>query len=294
FTAEEAATIRAFSMDAVERNEWSFSLGVSLRQISDLKLHAVSGGAGNYYNGSYDPTTGKIIVDDDGAQTTPTPGAPIFPGGSSFISLSSLDFQGSSEDASGNGIVLGLSKLLTEHDSGFYSLDFTLVTLFVDESFGLGDASKTDVFVGNGTNGDYTTPGGPIGGDDHPAALPGTAPGGFDIELSAFTFGLGASQHFVWDSGITLDFGAGPSLTIVSYDFEGPSISASGDLSSNSSSDVDFLFGLYAQANVGYEFNESWALVGGVRYDLIQEIEDDVADVDLSGLSFQIKAIYSF
>ena len=295
-TAEEAAAIKEFSMDQVEAKEWSFSLGMTFRQISDIKLHAVSGGAGNYYNGSYDPLTGVLEVDDDSAQTTPTSGAPVFDPGSVFASLSSLDFQGSGEDASGNGIVLGISHLLSEHDSGYFSMDFTLVSLFVDESFGLGGASNTDVFVTDGTGGggNYITPSGPIGGDEHPSALPGSAPGAFDIELSAFTFGLGASQHFVWDSGLTLDFGAGPSLTIVNYDFEGPSLASDGSIGTASSSDTDFLFGVYADANVGYKFSESWSLVGGVRYDLIQEIEDDVADVDLSGLSFQIKGIYSF
>jgi hypothetical protein len=294
-TAEESEAIRELGLRQVSRKDWSFTLGATFRKIDGIEYHGVSSGSGQYYNGSYDPSTGDLVLDDDAAQTTPTPGAPVFAPGSVFASLSSLNFAGSDDDADANGVILGVSHLLSQHDTGYYSLDFTLVSLFVDESMGLGGSSTTDVFLGNpNPGGGYNSPSGPIGGGGHPAALPGATPVGFDIDMAAFTFGVGASQHFVWDSGLTLDFGAGPTLTIVDFDFDGPSVMADGSIGENSSGDVDFLFGVYAGINVGYEINESWAISGGIRYDLIQELKDDVADVDLSGLSFEIKGIYSF
>ncbi|MDX9979730.1 MAG: hypothetical protein RBU25_06730, partial [Lentisphaeria bacterium] len=92
--------------------------------------------------------------------------------------------------------------------------------------------------------------------------------------LTVVDYSAKASVDVRWDSDDASDFGGG---------------------TKSDDSGVEFLFGAYGDLSFVYDFNERFSVGLGVRYDyLFEELDTDLGEVDLSGFSGAIKAMFRF
>jgi hypothetical protein len=66
------------------------------------------------------------------------------------------------------------------------------------------------------------------------------------------------------------------------------------DFARTSRSGTDFLFGVYAEAALGYQVTESFSVETTLRYDWNENLSRSTFDVDLSGYSVGVGARFSF
>ena len=123
-----------------------------------------------------------------------------------------------------------------------------------------------------------------------------------DLDLDAYTFGAGIGTDFVLPFG-ALRLEVGPSLTVVDFSadalvdvrWESDDVSVFGGAARVDDSGVEFLLGFYGDFSFVYDFNERFGLGIGVRYDyLFEELDTDLGEVDLSGFSGAVKAMFRF
>ncbi len=273
------------SLSCVAAEEWKLSLGVTYRTFDDISMHGLTLGDGSKY----------LDGDDDGSNPI-SPVDQVTPPSSSFpllgeaVSLHRANYTGASDELdSGTGLVFGASKQM---DNGF---GFELSFVYIDTSFdeGVNADTYTDVFYG-----------GVPGGSDEFGDMP---PGGktadvqirYDMDVTLYTFGAGISKT-LQIGAFDMKFSGGPTITIADFDMSyvaTQSFTGIDDVNHGSGSDdgIDLLLGAYVAADLSYDFNENWGMALGLRYDLIvNEIESDIADIDASGLSVELKVTYQF
>lgn len=203
-----------------------------------------------------------------------------------FLSLNALWF--SSDVSAANGAVPGI----TEH-----------YVVRTDVPGGAwGNTSILDPLDPNTVNTVFVYP------DPMPPSGPASTLAGvygeynIDLDLDAYTFGIGVGTDFVLPFG-SLRLEVGPTLTVVDFsanaivnvrwDSDGASVFGGGAKISDSG--VEFLPGFYGDFSFVYDFNERFGLGIGVRYDyLFEKLDTDLGEVDLSGFSGAVKAMFRF
>lgn len=291
-------------------SDWDMSVGATFRKFKSAEFKSFAT-EDQYINGSYDGST--VIVDNAGQQVTPHPLAgisPSIPVGSQLASLHSVSFGSSVNDLEDTtGLVLQWTKDIqtsTVNKVGGldWKFDLSLVWLGVDQAVdGLTDVEGQGFLIDAGDvpqdANDYETVGAPA----TPGALPASdtvkAFSRYDLDIDAFTFGAGISSRLEMGP-LDLKLGVGPSVTLVNYnvafDGAGGNISESpSELVSVSDDDIVARWGLYGTLGLIYDFNESWGMEVGLRYDYIPDnVNTNVVNLDLSGMSTEVKLIYSF
>lgn len=278
----------AQGFEPAEKSDWKLSIGVTYRAFKSVDFKGLELGSG------------YIDIDVNGNPVNPqeqvAPLPPLFPLGSTATSFhrSGPGGGGSSDLDSAAGLSVVLSTPISDANSGL-SLDLSFVAVSTSLSDSIASGMITDVYY------DYIADpnldpedGGYDGSTENGGDMPpgGQAGSGFiryKMDLALCTFGAGVSQSFDFGA-LDLSVGAGPTMSFAYYDIEGSS--AMGSVKEDG---LDVLFGLYASVDATYAINESWGVGCGLRYDwMVQDIESDLADIDVSGLSFELKAVYSF
>jgi len=291
-----------------QESDWKLSLGTTFRSFKQSELKSIGFGSDKYVNGSYDGST--VTVDDAGNQVAPYPGG--LPGGTSHLaSLHSVSFGSFSEDLEDSaGLVLQWTKDLQGSGDGKiggldWQMDFSLVWVGVDQAFNSAADVTSDAFevddsdFPNGTIDDVEN-----GVPGAPSLLPGSKNvegfARYDLDVDAFTMGFGFGPRLELGP-VDLKIGVGPTLTIVNYNtrvdagwnFIGDA--GSGERVSRSDDGIDARLGLYGSVGLACEFTERWGMEVGVRYDYIPDsVDTNIVNLDLSGLSTEIKVVYSF
>lgn len=289
-------------------SDWKMSLGTTFRSFKKSELKSLSFGSDKYVNGSYE--NGTVTVDDSGHQVVPYPGG--LPGSSHLASLHSVSFGSSSSDLEDTaGLVLqwtkGLQTSTINKVGGVdWEMDISLVWVGVDQAFGSTgdvDGDTFDVDVSDFPNGVIEDVENGVPGDDSSLLPPSDTVEGFaryDLDIDAFTIGFGIGPRFEMGP-VDLKLSVGPTVTVVNYNtkvdgewnFRGEAVS--GDTISRSDDGVDSRWGLYGSLGLIYDFNRNWGMEVGFRYDYIPDsIDTNVVNIDLSGMSTEVKLVYSF
>ncbi|MGL4854307.1 MAG: opacity family porin [Lentisphaeria bacterium] len=263
-------------------SEWKLSLGTSFRQFRDSKIKGFSSA------GYIDGTVGNPVNPEQ-----VTPGFGPFP---SIISLHRLDGANRSaslEDTA--SFTLGASKELFKCcDRHSTNLELSLVYMQSDFSGSTGTGAITDAFIGDTI----------VEGDLPSGATDANIASHASIEIHAVTIGVGLSRSYNYDFW-QFKVAAGPTATIVNYDTESKiSQSFSGGFENNpgmntysdrrSDAGWDVRLGLYVAGEASYKINDNWSLGAELRYDWIKKLNTEVAEINMSGMSVGLKAIYSF
>ena len=289
------ACISAFSLNAQENKKngedgWKLKLGTSYRTFGGVEYDGFSLNNGNYFDGSYNAGAGTFT---DAIQTVPT-GAP----GLSYLSLHRGGSWGdSSELKSAAGLLLSMSTQLSQNDSFAIDFDLTLGYHATDASDTMAGDYVTDVYTGsvagNAFNGVPANPALAV-------ALPASIVNSYDIDLNTTTLSAGVGARFQLGD---FDFkvSGGPTLTIATYDFErATTVSYVGGVTADERyvddyKGTDVFLGLYAAAEASYALTDELEVAAGFRYDWVsQQVDTDIADVELSGMSLELKLVYAF
>ncbi len=122
------------------------------------------------------------------------------------------------------------------------------------------------------------------------------------LDLDAYTLGVGIGTDVYLPFG-SLRLEVGPTLTVVDFSanarvdvrWDSDDASVFGGAARIDDSGVKFLPGFYGDLSLVYDFNERFGIGIGVRYDyLFEKLDTDLGEVDLSGFSGAIKALFRF
>lgn len=286
-------------------SDWDMSVGATFRKFKSAEFKSFATES-DYINGTWDGTT--VTVVDPGQQVTPHPLAgivPSIPAGSQLASLHSVSLGSSVDDLEDTtGLVFQWTRDLqtsTVNKVGGvdWKLDLSLVWIGVDQSTdGLADVDGITIQTGSVSDiNDFLT--GVSGSEDViPPSNNVNSFARYDLDIDAFTFGAGIASRFELGP-IDLKLGMGPSMTLVNYNVSyAADAGFTGDaqrIVSESDDDLVARWGLYGTLGLIYDFNQNWGMEVGFRYDYIPDnVNTNVVNIDLSGMSTEVKLIYSF
>ncbi|MBT3377920.1 MAG: hypothetical protein HN742_16845 [Lentisphaerae bacterium] len=124
----------------------------------------------------------------------------------------------------------------------------------------------------------------------------------YDFEVDVYTFGLGLSRDLQLGECVDVSLSAGPTITLGDFSVSRTESAAFTDVAntpiySNTLHDdgLEVVLGAYASVSVGLVFDEQLTLEAGARYDYgVSQLQTDLADLDLSGLSGELKLVFSY
>jgi len=299
-----AFIVVALACGVASADGWEISVGANYRSVGKLELDRIKfvnpTYGGDYVNGSV--ATNSIVVDQWIKQT---PGL-----SSSTARLNSLSGRvGECLLDNEPGAILELSKALSQQDYGVWSLDlsmsWTKSDLSENSNFSGTPAYRESDgllgFLGNGTPNGATA----VGPNDVPVAVVDgvdvTGNLDYDMDIAVYTFGLGVGlSHEVGICALKLS--AGPTATLVDYSIDVTQSATWNDdgtavYASQKSSDDDLVLdaGAYVGLTLGVGVTEAIGVAVGVRYDhSFTHVGTDFGDIELQGLSGELKLTYSF
>ncbi len=279
--------------------DWDMSVGATFRKFKSTEFKSFATEE-QYFNGTYDGA--NATVKDTAKQVSPAE-APL--AGNHIVSLHSVSFGSSTDDLENStGLVLQWTRDIqtsTMNKVGGLDWKFDLSLVWVGVDQGKAGLSETggDTFLTNKTPGDFAgeTPQ-PVVEGDYPLADVVASSARFDLDIDAFTFGAGIASRFEMGP-LDLKIGMGPSLTLVNYNvsYEGYAgfINDQDVVVDESDDDIVARWGLYGTLGLIYDFSENWGMEVGLRYDYIPDnVNTNVVNMDLSGMSTEVKLVYSF
>lgn len=121
----------------------------------------------------------------------------------------------------------------------------------------------------------------------------------YDMEWYVLGLDLGVSLRTISDSNLNMFISAGPTINVVSHDMEKETFinygSSSSSVDSRSGDGIDLVMGLYLEAGLDFTITEKWNMALSVRYDeAFNKVENEVAEIDLSGGSVILSVGYNF
>ncbi len=289
---------------AAEKEGWELSIGASYRSFKDVDFKSFKLNNGNYVDGSVDGANIEVVSPSFQGTAEGPPEA-----GKERVALSKVSFGGESSDFdSAPGLVLGLSRKIGESEHFTYNLDLsvTWITTDMDETF--NGSVEADVFMVDSAGWSYDA--------INDVYINGTAVVDplvlennrvkstvrYDLSMDVFTFSAGVSAKMALGP-VDVKAGIGPTLTAAGYDvscdkswsFVDDALNQYGGTESSDDDGAKLRLGLYANLALSVDITEQWAIEAGVRYDYIPvTVNTNVAEIDLSGMSTEIKAVYSF
>ncbi len=294
-------------VETTQKQGWRLSVG-AVRRKSSLeltKLQLGNSSAGVFANGSVEEITPGVLwqynVDNALAQ------AAIL----SEVVYSTIS-EGKLDDEYGNGINFKLRREFFNKET--YAIDFEFGLNFthfdIDQS---NQAMLTNYGYDISPNPwpDTASTGIPDDVDHHSDGNPpavinlGVPTNGwsaishYDIEYAVVGLDLGVSFRTISDSNLNLFVSAGPTLSIVAHDMEKETIfdygTSTSVVDSRSGDGIDLIVGLYLEAGLDFTITEKWSMSIAVRYDeAFNKIENEVAEIDLSGGSVILSVGYNF
>jgi hypothetical protein len=295
-------------------DEWQLSLGASYRTFDDVdfKPFALSSSGGQFVNGYWTSDSDYLVMSD--AQIDPTGWVEVEEDlYRRKVTFDAISYAGGSDDMDDSyGAVLALTKQLSTTESGWViSAKISLAGFTTDMSgTASADALSTSTYFGFfqlPVNPGNSIPSAPVMGGSGPALTEPVydsqeqattaAMVGMDIDLNLYVLSLGlvAARQF---GPLSLSLEAGPSLNVADFD---TSVSQTvtwdgGGYSSTAHDDVvDVLFGAYAAGGVAWQLTERVGVSVEARWDeVFSDVETDLAEMDLSGLSFSAMLGFSF
>jgi hypothetical protein len=303
----------------VSAGPWELSLGLTARTVGDFDIKSDIFVNPAFPDSPY--VTG--ILGYDGQPQLALLADPVRQGRllGDVATLHRIDFGGASEGLdSAMGVLFAARTPLGDHWDRTWMLNLSAMWFSSDVSASgsvVGTTEQFDVLAGLDVppGGVWDNPdfGGPntvwvYPYPDDPSGPGTTLPGVYgvydiDLELDAYTFGAGIGTDVVLPFG-SLRLEVGPTLTVVDYDAEAlidvrwDSDDASvfdGGAARVDDSGIEFMLGFYGDLSFVYDFNERFGVGIGVRYDYVfEKLDTDLGEVDLSGISGAIKAVYRF
>lgn len=287
---------------ALADDNWQLSLGISYRQVGDLDLSSVAFSNSGYNGSAF--VTGFLVSELGGVFSNLTDPAiqldsadPLNPVGGDTLALHKITFAGGSEDMDdAPGLELNARRSIFATGETPWNLNLSMVWFGADLSTSMEVSGVTytgtlilPIIVGPMNPDPTTTLPGVIGILD------------FDFDLDAWTFGAGIGPEFALSNG-SISLEIGPSITIVDYNasceqsafWDNGAGQIAGVDSKESDDGVDFLFGLYIAASYAYDFTEQAGVELGARYDFIEDLDTDVATMEMSGFSLTGRLFYRF
>jgi hypothetical protein len=123
----------------------------------------------------------------------------------------------------------------------------------------------------------------------------------YNLDLSAYTFGVGLNSKLNVSKMFDLVFSIGPTLTYVKSDMsrtEKATYNAGANTlyrKTENADRSDVHFGAYGSAGLSFQFSQALAVEAGARYDWVaDEYDAGLAEVELDGVSGEVKMIFSF
>ncbi len=301
--------------------DWKLSLGASYRSFDDVTFNAtqLSSSGGDYVNGYYNADDDYLVMGD--AQLDLTGWYAMGLNYARNVSFDQTTFAGGSDGWDGTtGLVVSLSRPLTTTNSGWtFGVNLSLAGFSADVSAAAteGNGLTTTTYVGffslpntvplPPSTSYPTTPVSGSGGLGlnqpvyDPSASATTSARlelSADLNLYVLSLGLQAGRSF---GPLAVRLEAGPTLNLADFDTsmaqnvtwtEG----GAGVYSSSQTDDtLDILFGVYASGGLSWQFSERWEIGVEARWDeVFDDVSTDLAQMDLSGLSFSALVGFSF
>jgi opacity protein-like surface antigen len=299
-----AVCVIAMTTSAVAE-DWQWSLGVSYRtfndvDFSDYKVRSTattSGDVDAYVNG-VNPAPGIVSVVDGPAQN----------GGLPTVVMDQINVNDASDDLDdGYGLTFELRKITPEPGEWSSGLSLSLGYIAGDLNETMAGDVTTDSFTVVGDfDPTYTVLQPSPAQQDSPIGALTTGTVEFDVEVDALVLSGGYLGMYQGDS-FAFTFGIGPSITFADARTEAkPTVTWNGAAppglagtpiaqQSHEDDETDLLFGLYASLGVEVNLSDNARLGIEYRYDFVaDDIDTDIADIDLSGQSLSLKLIFSF
>ncbi len=203
-----------------------------------------------------------------------------------------------------------LKNLKPNLRAGFVAnLSFTGLNRSAQGAVGFSDVTLTDSFnLGSVIaplppySGSFNGPGPLIGNQPDQrnfATVPtGTGAYSFSTDTDLYSLALGGEVEWLVSERWFVSAGAGAVINLANWDGSWSVPVAGGGSLSASDSGTSVLWGLYAQAGVGYRISQNWSVNSFLRYDLNESLDAGVGnadfELDLSGWSIGLGANYSF
>lgn len=309
--AEEVST----PQPTTQATDWTFKVGLNFRSFGDLSIQPMTLNSGGFLNGS--------VTDFGGGQflyTVEAPLAQISGVNLDLVTFSTADQMSGSDDIdSGTGFAINGLKIVETKDNFSWGYSVSFTTAFSDTSSRFNGAlSDTQYNLGANwntlpdSNGDVPIlppPGAPVDGKTEAVSgnnTPITTGGSdstlkvhYDLDLSLYTLGTGLTAHWQ-NEKLAIFAAAGPTLSIVDFDIENSVTAQFADGSnffnqSESDDGTKLRLGTYFELGLELEINETWGAGFSTRYDWVPvEVNSDLAEMELSGLSAQIFVAYQF
>ena len=310
-------------------SDWRFSIGANYRTFDDIDFEQLrfinpKYPSSQFVNGTYAADT--LVVEDGAVQApglfqadqtnvpkvfidfSPLNGLVDIPAEVSAadipirVTYDSITFMGADKEFDeGSGVVFGARRVLKEKSGYSWELDLSFATALSDTDEDFNPETTTlstnvtgTVFLRNvNEDGD-----GEVTAGNFPAPISLGAAANvtgrveYDLDLAAYTFGAGVSGNFkAGNFGFII--GAGPTLTIADLDVD--AVQRANFTKKLKDDATDLLFGVYVNAGLNYNLNESVAVGLEYRFDYVfDDVSTNLADVDLSGSSTQAKLIFGF
>lgn len=272
---------------AADKADWKLSLGYVYRSFGDIdfKSFDFNQPPGGFVDGSFDDTNNNGVPDTISWPGTTNPAL-----GATPKLHKDVHFGGRDEEADTTG---GFElRAMAQDENALLGWDLSLVG--IDQSMHTGIRGITarqgakPVFPVPPPEGVLiVTPNHDVGFVD------------YDIDLTLLTYGIGLTKDFECKNWYVRG-GAGPTLSLVNHDTtrsEGIDYqTANGRVVVNQQRDdeLDYKFGAYVRVGAGLLVRENVSVEVGARYDYIDEVDGDLVDLDLSGLSGNVSFVFHF
>lgn len=318
FTAIILTSAFLFAQDnqVVKQQEstWKLSVGANYRSFGEVNIKQRPVNGGQFFNGSVTDIGGGNYL-----YTVTDPTTQVFVDATlnDTVTFSTATATAGEFDIDGGlaGITLKGSKILKKNNGFTWSLDLSLTTAYSqssntttptisDTGFDLGAQDWNDSFDNSGFQhpGPYP-PSAPIDGKTegvaaeytpfYPANSISSMVVNYDLNLGVYTIGMGLNGAYKIGA-VNLFIAGGPTLSVVDYDIDYSA--QSGSFSEQISCESTTLRGgLYGEFGLEVSLGEKWGVGISSRYDWIPvELNTDLADFELSGLSGNIFISYNF
>jgi len=298
--------------------DWTLKLGANYRTFGEAELTAFSfsnpdavTGSG-FVSGNL-PSTMTVNVVDQGLQVDL---------GGGFADLHKVSFAGGCDDDIDNsfGVVIAAAKPLNET----WDLELSLTVNALDSGASASAIGTTERYNTSAAGGAWTPfAGGAKGTEAQWVDLGGTgwagpllAPVGgyqvdatgsvdYDFEVDIYTFGVGVTTDMELSDNVGVALSIGPTLTLGDFSVKRTESAFFTDDDDDptpiydpetlSDDGLEVIFGAYASVSVGVAFGEQFSLAAGLRYDYAaNQLATDLADLELSGFSSELKLVFSF
>lgn len=299
-----AALLTLMMAASLSADEWEWSLGVNWRSFRDVRLKEFAFNNGNCVDGNVEQMGGGLW-----RYTVRSPVNQVSGSALNEVTYRTVSFSGDSDNSDhGKGVAFGGSRVLGRAETVTVRLDLSLSTARADSGHGSAATQEYETW----SIGADSWSAGPVPDPDKPSLVSANHTRIVSSEtansvsvvrhdLNACMYAVGAGLSLSCRvSGVDVVVGAGPGLSVIDYDFRRVArcawIDGSTFYSEETGTDATKVrAGGYASIGICFPAMGPVAIGISGRYDYIpDELNTDIAEIDLSGFTAQLAVTWRF